>query len=57
MTNDIRLVKFDYLADTGGIRTWTSCGFNGGSHSEKESGHEMGVDRAKGLGGSHLGWA
>jgi hypothetical protein len=33
------------------------CGFNGESPSEKESGHEMGVDKAEGLAGSHLGWA
>jgi hypothetical protein len=25
MTSDIHLAKFDYLADTGGIRTWTSA--------------------------------
>lgn len=25
ITNDIRLAKFDYLADTGGIRIWTSA--------------------------------
>jgi hypothetical protein len=25
MTSDICLAKFDYLADTGGIRTWTSA--------------------------------